>query len=90
MSGKSEKEKEEPGLTFEKGLERLEGIVKELEQGDLSLERSLELFEEGMRLSGICRRQLEEAENKVELLVKKGDGKMAAEPFPVNEDEESS
>lgn len=91
MTGKSEKsEKEDTGLTFENGLERLERIVKELEQGDLSLERALELFEEGMRLSGICRRQLEEAENKVELLVKKGAGKMAAEPFPVNEDEESS
>jgi len=89
MTGKSEKsEKEETGLTFEAGLERLERIVKELEQGDLSLERTLELFEEGMKLSGICRQQLEEAENKVELLVKKGDGKMAAEPFPVNEDED--
>jgi len=51
-------------LTFEKGLERLEKIVKELEQGDLPLERALELFEEGMKLSGNCRRQLEEAENK--------------------------
>ncbi len=80
-------EKQEKPLAFEAGLERLEQIVKELEQGDLSLERSLELFEEGMKLSGVCRRQLEEAENKVEILVKKGDGKMAAEPFPSGGDE---
>jgi exodeoxyribonuclease VII small subunit len=74
-------EKKEPKLTFEAGLERLEQIVKQLEQGDLALEKSLELFEEGMKLSGLCRKQLEEAESKVELLVKKSDGKMAAEPF---------
>lgn len=83
-------EKEEPKLTFEAGLQRLEQIVKELEQGDLSLERSLELFEEGMKLSEICRRQLEEAESKVEILVKKSDGKVATEPFPANEDEQPS
>jgi exodeoxyribonuclease VII small subunit len=74
-------ENKEQKLTFEAGLERLEQIVKELEQGDLALEKSLELFEEGMKLSGLCRQQLEEAESKVELLVKKSDGKMAAEPF---------
>ena len=72
-------------LSFEKGLERLEKIVQELEQGDLPLERSLELFEEGMKLSGNCRRQLEEAENKVEILVKRA-GKVVAEPFPSNEE----
>jgi exodeoxyribonuclease VII small subunit len=68
--------------TFEAGMERLEQIVKQLEKGDLPLERSLELFEEGMKISESCRRQLEEAESKVELLVKKGDGKIVAEPFP--------
>ena len=76
-------------LTFEKGLERLEKIVKELEQGDLPLERALELFEEGMKLSGNCRRQLEEAENKVEILLKKAD-KVVAEPFGLNEEESPS
>jgi len=73
-------------LTFEKGLERLEKIVQELERGELPLERSLELFEEGMKLSGNCRKQLEEAENKVELLVKRA-GKIVAEPFAPNEEE---
>ena len=78
--------KPKPDLTFEKGIERLEKIVQELEKGDLPLERSLELFEEGMKLSGNCRRQLEEAENKVEILVKRA-GKIVAEPFPLSEEE---
>jgi exodeoxyribonuclease VII small subunit len=78
--------KPKPDLTFEKGLERLEKIVQELERGDLPLERSLELFEEGMKLSGNCRKQLEEAENKVEILVKRA-GKIVAEPFPSSEEE---
>lgn len=82
-------DKQETKQTFEAGMERLEQIVKQLEQGDLPLERSLELFEEGMKISESCRRQLEEAENKVELLVKKSDGKVVAEPFPTpNNNEE--
>jgi exodeoxyribonuclease VII small subunit len=83
-------EKDEKALSFEAGLERLEQIVKALEQGDLSLDRSLELFEEGMKLSGICRQQLEQAENKVEILVRKNDGKVVAEPFPTGNDERES
>ena len=59
---------------------QLEKVVKELEAGDLSLERSLELFERGMSLSDICRKQLEEAETRVEMLIRK-DGKTTAEPF---------
>ncbi len=77
--------KQKPELTFEKGMERLEEIVQELEQGELPLERSLELFEEGMKLSGNCRKQLEEAENKVEILVKRA-GKIVAEPFGTEAD----
>ena len=59
-------------LTFEAGLQELERIVKELEKGDLPLEESLRLFEAGMRLSADCKRQLEEAETRVEILMKKG------------------
>ena len=66
--------------TFETCLDDLEKVVKELEAGDLSLERSLELFEKGMSLSETCRKQLEDAETRVEALVRK-DGKLAAEPF---------
>ncbi len=65
---------------FEECLDRLEKIVNELEKGDVSLERALELFEEGMSLSGSCRKQLEEAEGKVEILLKRN-GKLQPEPF---------
>ncbi|HEX4749419.1 MAG TPA: exodeoxyribonuclease VII small subunit [Bryobacteraceae bacterium] len=58
--------------TFETGLQELERIVKELEKGDLPLEDSIRLFEAGMRLSSDCRRQLEEAETRMEILMKRG------------------
>ena len=69
-----------PVETFESCLEELEKVVKELEAGDLPLERSLELFERGMGLSDSCRKQLEQAETRVEMLIRK-EGKIAAEPF---------
>jgi exodeoxyribonuclease VII small subunit len=69
-----------PVLPFESSLDELEKVVKELEAGDLPLERSLELFEKGMRLSEVCRKQLEEAETRVEMLIRK-EGKIQAEPF---------
>lgn len=69
-----------PAETFEICLDQLEKVVKELEAGDLSLERSLELFERGMRLSDTCRKQLEEAETRVEMLIRSA-GKITAEPF---------
>lgn len=65
---------------FEECLQRLEKIVQELEQGEVSLEKSLTLFEEGMQLSTDCRKELDEAEGKVEILLKKN-GKLQAEPF---------
>jgi exodeoxyribonuclease VII small subunit len=69
-----------PVLSFEACLDQLEQVVKELEAGDLPLERSLELFEKGMSLSETCRKQLEEAETRVEMLIRK-EGKMQPEPF---------
>lgn len=66
--------------SFEAGLQELEQIVKQMESGDLPLERALELFEKGMQLSESCRKQLQEAETRVEILVRKGE-KMQAEPF---------
>lgn len=65
---------------FEACLEELEKVVKELEAGDLQLDRSLELFSRGMALSDLCRKQLEEAETRVEMLVRK-EGNYQAEPF---------
>ena len=65
---------------FEECLQRLEKIVQELERSEVSLEKSLTLFEEGMQLSSTCRKELEQAEGKVEVLLKKN-GKVQAEPF---------
>ncbi len=69
-----------PAATFEACLDELEKVVKQLEAGDLSLDRSLELFERGMVLSDSCRKQLETAETRVEMLLRK-EGRMTAEPF---------
>jgi exodeoxyribonuclease VII small subunit len=71
---------EEKGASFESGLQELEKIVKEMESSELPLERALELFEKGMKLSESCRKQLEEAETRIEVLVRKGD-KVQPEPF---------
>ncbi len=65
---------------FEECVQRLEKIVQELEQSEVPLEKSLTLFEEGMQLSASCRKELEEAEGKVEILLKQN-GKIQAEPF---------
>ena len=65
---------------FEECLQRLEVIVKEMEKGDLPLEQSLKLFEEGVALSSSCRKELEVAEGKVEILLK-DDGTLRAEAF---------
>ena len=67
--------------SFEESLTKLEEIVGQLERGDLPLEDSVRLFEEGTRLSAECRKQLEEAEGKVEMLVKQRDGSAKREPF---------
>lgn len=69
-----------PSVPFESSLERLEAIVKELESGEATLERSLELFEEGMKLSEACRGQLDAAEKRIEILVRRGN-EVDAQPF---------
>jgi exodeoxyribonuclease VII small subunit len=67
-------------FTFEAGLEQLEAIVKEMESGELPLERALELFERGTKLSEACRKQLEDAETRIELLTRRA-GEMQPGPF---------
>ena len=69
---------------FEDCLKRLEEIVDQLEKGDLPLEQSLALFEEGMKLSNACRGELEQAEGKVEILLKQG-AKLQSQPFESEE-----
>jgi exodeoxyribonuclease VII small subunit len=78
MTQQSKPGKVEP---FEKNLERLDAIVHQLEDADLPLEKALQLYEEGMKLSEVCHKQLEEAEGRVEILMKKAGGKVVAEPF---------
>ena len=70
---------------FDEMMQRLEGIVEDLESGDLSLEASLKIFEEGMKLVNVCSKRLEEAEQKVTLLVKERNGKYAEQPFEIEE-----
>ena len=71
---------------FEKVMEELEQIVAKLEKGNLSLEESLKLFEEGINLSRFCNDKLEEAERKIEILQKDTEGKLIKKPFE-HEDE---
>ncbi|MHB8486590.1 MAG: exodeoxyribonuclease VII small subunit [Candidatus Acidiferrales bacterium] len=75
---------------FEKSLTRLEEVVKRLESTDLSLDEAMKLFEEGVKLSRDCQKQLEEAEGRVEILLRKADGEIQAEPFETNEDDSQS
>jgi exodeoxyribonuclease VII small subunit len=70
---------------FEATLARLEEIVRSLESGELGLEQSLKLFEEGVKLARVCNARLEEAERKVEVLLKDKNGKMTAKPFEEEE-----
>jgi exodeoxyribonuclease VII small subunit len=67
--------------SFEESLKKLETIVEQLEKGDLALEDSLKLFEEGVGLSTACKKELDAAEGKVQMLVKQRDGTVKAEPF---------
>lgn len=67
--------------TFEASLEALEQIVRELEQGELPLEKSLELFERGIRLSRECQERLSEAERRIEVLLRDNQGRPVVTPF---------
>ena len=70
---------------FETALARLEEIVSELEKGDVPLEQSLKLFEEGVKLARICQTRLQEAERKVEILLKDSSGTLVRKPFEEDE-----
>ncbi|NIO16009.1 MAG: exodeoxyribonuclease VII small subunit [Deltaproteobacteria bacterium] len=60
-------------LSFEDAMKKLEGIVRKLEEGNDSLEKSLDLFEEGVKLTRYCNEKLDEAEKKLEVLMKRGE-----------------
>jgi exodeoxyribonuclease VII small subunit len=74
---------------FENSLSRLEEIVGKLESANLSLDDAMKLFEEGVQLSRDCQKYLEEAEGKVEILLKKAGGEMAAAPFDPEAEEDA-
>ena len=67
--------------SFESSLAELEKIVEQLESGEMPLEESLKLFENGIRLSRECRERLNEAERRIEVLMKDGDGKLSLSEF---------
>ena len=75
----------EKEIKFEKAMERLEEIVQTLEKGDMPLEESLKVFEEGVILSKTCMAKLDEAEKRVEILVKNRD-KAVLKPFTTEPD----
>jgi exodeoxyribonuclease VII small subunit len=75
-----------PKEKFEDALKKLEKIVSKLEEGEIPLEESLKLFEEGIRLSRFCNQKLDEAEKKVEVLLKGKGGILKAQPFEPSTD----
>ncbi len=77
------KNNEEQGRTFEASLEALEQIVQQLEGGDLPLEKSLELFEQGIRLSRECQERLSQAERRIEVLLRDNQGRPVVTAFDV-------
>jgi exodeoxyribonuclease VII small subunit len=76
-------------LKFEDCLARLEQIVSALETGNLPLEESLKVFEEGIALARHCARYLDEAERRIEILAKDETGASTTRPFPWEPDEEA-
>ncbi len=77
-------------LNFEKALKDLETTVEKLEQGNLSLDESLKLFEKGVKLAKFLRNELKKAEKKVEILLKDEEGNVSAKPFDIEEVEKDS
>ena len=74
---------------FEGSLKQLEEIVLQLEGGELALDKALELFEHGVKISRFCNAKLEEAERKVEALIKGADGNITEAPFSTETDDKS-
>lgn len=75
-------------IKFEEALERLESIVKKMEQGEMTLEESLDAFEEGIKLSRFCSKKLDDIERRVEVLLKGNNG-ITIKQFTGEEDNES-
>jgi len=77
----------EPEVKFEKALAELKSIVEKLEKGDLELDESLKLFERGVKLVQVCTRKLDEAQRRVDIVMKAKDGKKTVQEFEEEGDE---
>ena len=73
-------------IKFEKAIQRLEKIVDDLEKGEMDIDKSLEIFEEGIKMSRVCSKKLNEAEAKIEKLTKDKKGELVTELFPVEDE----
>jgi exodeoxyribonuclease VII small subunit len=80
------KEKEAEVLSFEEAMDQLEQLVGKLENGDVPLEKAIDLFQEGMKLSHLCSQKLEQVERKIEMLVEEN-GVLSKKPFSSGNDE---
>ena len=76
-------------IKFEKAIQRLEKIVDDLEKGELDIDKSLEIFEEGIKMSRICSKKLSEAEAKIEKLTQNDKGQLVTELFPVEDEDDA-
>ena len=76
-------------IKFEKAIQRLEKIVDDLEKGELDIDKSLEIFEEGIKMSRVCSKKLNEAEAKIEKLTKNQKGELSTELFPVEDEDDA-
>jgi exodeoxyribonuclease VII small subunit len=81
-------ERGEGMASFEERLTALESVVERLERGELSLDDSVRLFEEGVKLSEACKKELETAEGRIQVLVERGRGQMGVAELDVDEDAE--
>lgn len=78
---------EERSTKFENSLERLETLVQEMENGDLSLNEMMAHFEEGSKLVKFCTRQLDQVEHRIEQLIEKDNGTLEAQPFETEKED---
>ena len=76
-------------IKFEKAIQRLEKIVDDLEKGELDIDKSLEVFEEGIKMSRVCSKKLNEAEAKIEKLTQNQKGELVTDLFPVEDEDDA-
>ena len=76
-------------IKFEKAIQKLEKIVDDLEKGELDIDKSLEIFEEGIKMSRVCSKKLNEAEAKIEKLTQNQKGELVTDLFPVEDEDDA-